>query len=373
MTLSKKLHVVIIPLRLLSFLGICALLVLHAINVYCWQVERTATYQPYRFTFANGDSLYLGQVIQISSWSDRYLIVRDQYDGVVYFLDTIEKSARRVGREGDGPGEYRKASAFSINCDTLVVTHMGNSAASLFLLPSLEYIRLIRSASRFPRKQLWEPEGTFLSNDLPWRNGLLSKDRPDQIEDGLIGRYTGSGELIEVLGVDEFDPMKKYNSERELVKSSNRGELAFLPTGNIVFAYPRRPMMLVYTPTGRLVTERQLDMPWNQNQDYSPTWWRDGGKWMAGIYLQNITVLDSGIMISARSNRDIQYSEIGVNLQGYIALYDWDGDLKEYIHLPKRTNRDDGMLGLLMGATELNGEYWIAVRDDPAIRKLIVR
>ena len=61
-----------------------------------WQTERNAIYQPYRFTTQDGDSLYLVNTRYISSWSDRYLIVKDSYDHVVYFLDTTSMIARRA-------------------------------------------------------------------------------------------------------------------------------------------------------------------------------------------------------------------------------------------------------------------------------------
>jgi hypothetical protein len=185
---------------------------------------------------------------------------------------------------------------------------------------------------------------------------------------GLFGRFTADGKLVTVFGNTEFDIMRKYGSTMSIVRDMNRGILLTLPSGNIAFVYYRRPLFLEYSPDGRLVSRRELELPWRVDLDDTPVWSDQMGIWFGRPFITNADEAGSGFLISSRDWR----LRGRMTNQGYIARYDWDGTLNQYIHVPKYTEPVENE-GLLMGVTELNGECWVAVYADPNIRKLVVK
>lgn len=128
--------------------------------------------------------------------SDGSLLVADPLGGVLVRLDPDLSVATRLGREGEGPGEYRQPDAiWPIGGDRSLLVDLGNA-----------------------RLTIVEPDGT-LGEDTPIM--LPGGEGPDQMRLAIPGGTDGSGHVyftgssmgpegprdsIELLRVDPWDP-----------------------------------------------------------------------------------------------------------------------------------------------------------------------
>jgi hypothetical protein len=88
---------------------------------------------------------------------------------------------------------------------------------------------------------------------------------------------------------------------------------------------------------------------------------------MARPYLKSLEVTPSGFLIAARG-----WKKSDDRMRMYVARYNWYGVLTEIINLPE-TPAPGSSEGFLYGATEIDGEIWVIIDDDPNIRRLVIR
>lgn len=317
------------------------------------QEHFTATCEPIRFKNSSGDIVYFTTYIPgctLTVWKDRWLIFLD-FDKY-YIADTQTLRVSQIGRYGGGPGEYRVATGNATRGDTLTICHDGCNMSE-YLLPSGKFIRRTRLQSNVPGGHpLWDSDGQFYSTELP----LYRR------EEGLIGRYSREGELLQIIG--EFDQMERYGDmRRDLIFSMNSGYLSLTQAGDLAFVYGYQPIVLVFSPQGELKKELTLEMPWNDRQFPNPVH-RPKYGYAARELIHSMQVFSDGFMVACRGfkKRD------GI-MKNIVAKYSWDGDLMEIIHLPPLPETES-LEDFLHGAVKVGGEIWVVLYGDPAFRKL---
>ncbi len=312
-----------------------------------------ATYEPIRFVEASGDSVYLNSVRghSLQIWRERWLLFNAS--GVCYIANTQTLSIARIGNEGNGPGEYRRASSISVRSDTAFVIHDGVQASE-FLLPKGEFLgRVSPVTTEYLEMKYWESDTQFYSRQL-W---FYSKP------EGIFGLFSRNGELVQAFG--EFDSMERYDGSLSLQNSMNDGFLRPTPTGDIAFLYTCKPVLHIYSRQGMLLRSYDLEMPWDDDPNGNPYGSRKTGYGTRDLFW-SMQGIDDGFLISCRGldRRANKYRSI-------VAIYTWDGTLSKVIHLPP-TSTNYPQEHYMQGAVQVNGEIWVALVGDPVFRKLII-
>lgn len=82
-----------------------------------WTVEP----QPVVHVGRAGDRLEFGRIVAAGKLPDGRLVVADQLSSTVHVLTAAGSEEKRIGREGDGPGEFRRIRSLQVLGDTIAV------------------------------------------------------------------------------------------------------------------------------------------------------------------------------------------------------------------------------------------------------------
>ena len=178
-----------------------------------------------------------------------------QRQHVVFKLDYTGKLIRRIGRNGQGPGEFQLPLVPCIIGDELVVSDNGNSRIQIFTLDGT-YLRQIRMV-----------EGIYslVSIEHQLYMHLLKEYEKSRNAPAIFGKIDLNGKLLFYFGeIGRSDYHIFYNDNAQSIRSFN-GELHCLQLYGTTYR--------IYNPEGELVRELQLEINPLLDKEYKKTGW----------------------------------------------------------------------------------------------------
>ncbi|MFC1559288.1 hypothetical protein ACFL39_01725 [Gemmatimonadota bacterium] len=319
---------------------------------------QSATYKPDYFFTADGDSVYFQRPSQLIAFGSHHLIVLGQYGlGEVWLLDLTDNIGRMVGRMGQGPGEYTRASSIAISNDTLLVYNSVPFRLVKYLMPEGRHLETISINTRLTGPTLASAsDGGFYattnsSADIEW----------------IIAKFGRSGEIVDTIGEREIIEEKYGRWQRGVQQGMTRGYMLRTNSGDIAFVYSGQPRMLIFSESGELIRDLILDMPWydeDHRPDSNPIWIDDGEMelWFVRTLVRRVGLCKEGIIIASNTN------EFGGQGEGtdIIAVYSEKGVLKRVLQLPRTSDEV-----FLTAVAEQNGRFSALLTDFPFIREVV--
>lgn len=310
---------------------------------------RTATVEPINFTTASGDSLYLTSPRNVVGYGGRYLVVNDPPTDEVWILDVDNGTARMIGTQGDGPGEYRMPQALTVVGDTLWVFDAILSRIVKYLLPEGRAVGSVHLQSRLSYPKIIPlAGGEFLAAALSF----------SEREAGLYGRYSASGELIEAFGHFQLFPDYELLTRAGLEHGMNSGILIRKEDGGALFVYTRIPKILIGGQKGSVVDSARIDMPWlgadnreNANPQYSEILDRLYAK---PLLFHAVTRQDGILVVSSDSDSTQIVAQYGPNF-----------DLRRVVRVPGRPGEE-----YLLRLCVMGDRLWGLWDNPPFVRRI---
>lgn len=178
-----------------------------------------------------------------------------QRQHVVLKLDYNGNLIKRIGRNGQGPGEFQLPLVPCVIGDRLVVSDNGNSRIQIFTLDGA-YV-----------KQLRMIEGIYslVSTDNQLYMHLLRQYEKRCNGPAIFARYDLSGKLLSYFGeIGKSDYNSFYNDNAQTIRAFN-GELHCLQLYGTTYR--------IYNPNGELVRELKLEINPLHDKEYKKTGW----------------------------------------------------------------------------------------------------
>jgi len=214
---------------------------------------------------AEGDENYMfGDSIVFNTDDEGNFYVADYDSNRILKYDSEGKHLLTIGREGQGPGEFRTLSVPRFDKDNnLYITDSMNQRISFFDQDG-KYLRQIRLQDRYFNLFI-NSNDIFISNK--W---TMSQKTSLQKQTTTYGLFDGEFNLIAELYKDEIEiPMPTGTGESEIIEYLAKmwGQTAFRPTVRLIladndFIYLGRPEKYeinVYSPEGKLLKKISRD------------------------------------------------------------------------------------------------------------------
>lgn len=228
-----------------------------------------------------------------------------QMQHVVLKLDFAGNLLKRIGRSGQGPGDFKFPLVPYIVGDTLLVTDNGNSRIQLFTLDGV-YLRQIR---------MIEGVYSLVSIKEQLFMLLLKKSGARGNAPAIFGRYDLNGKLLSYFGnIGKSDYNNFDNDNNQTIRSFN-GELHCLQLYGTTYS--------IYSPEGELVRERQLNVNPLHNEEYRKTGWLYTYKsFCVDSHRVYATHAQKGKIVINVFNRDGEYLDTYSIKQGSDEIYE---------------------------------------------------
>lgn len=214
---------------------------------------------------AEGDENYMfGDSIVFNTDDEGNFYVADYDSNRILKYDSEGKHLLTIGREGQGPGEFRTLSVPRFDKDNnLYITDSMNQRISFFDQDG-KYLRQIRMQDRYFNLFI-NSKDIFISNK--W---TMSQETSLQKQTTTYGLFDSEFNLIAELYKDEIEiPMPTGTGESEIIEYLAKmwGRTAFRPTVRFIladndFVYLGRPEKYeinVYSPEGKLLKQISRD------------------------------------------------------------------------------------------------------------------
>ncbi len=193
-----------------------------------------------RFSFPSEElelgGIYLANVLRMSKDKDGNIYLGDLNLSQVFVFDSQGKFIRKVGRPGEGPGDFLRPAVIMISNDSIIVKE---SNRLQFFNKSWETVKIIKPAKRFRNIKIGK-DGYFYAKPL------LS---PTQKE--LFNVLSQDGKILKGFG----EPLEFKDNNVVLnflsLDLSNKQELY------VAFTY--FPIIRKYSAEGKLIFEKRLE------------------------------------------------------------------------------------------------------------------
>ncbi len=178
-----------------------------------------------------------------------------QMQHVVLKLDFDGNLIKRIGRSGQGPGDFKFPLVPCIVGDRLLVSDNGNSRIQSFTLEGayLGQIRMIEGIYSFVSIN----EQLFML--------LLKKYGVGGNGPAIFGRYDLSGRLLSYFGEIGKSEYNNFDNDNNQTIRSFNGELHCLQLYGTTYR--------IYSPKGQLIRELQLEINPLRDEEYRKTGW----------------------------------------------------------------------------------------------------
>ena len=178
-----------------------------------------------------------------------------QRQHVVFKIDFVGNLIKRIGRNGQGPGEFKLPLFPCLIGDRLLVSDNGNSRIQIFTLDGA-YVKQIR---------MIEGIDSLVSIDNQLHMLLLKQYEKSRNSPAIFGKFDLDGKLICYFGeIGKSDYNKFYNDNAQTIRSF-QGELHCLQLYGTTYR--------IYNQKGELVREFQLEINPLHDREYKKTGW----------------------------------------------------------------------------------------------------